>query len=124
MIQEELDSIDVRIVPREGTDGPTPETLDAIASHIREAMGADCRVDFTFVREIEPTGTGKHLTVVSKVDRGSASNRGSAVGHHSLPGGGSSSGGGSPSDGGSSSLDDSPSSDDSASPDDSPTSSR
>jgi len=67
IVQETTDWVRVRLVSRRGTGGPDGPARDSIAARIREVMESACRVDFEVVEEIEPTPTGKHLSVVSRV---------------------------------------------------------
>lgn len=67
VVQEATGRILVRLVPRGETGGPDEPARDRIAARIREVMESECRVDFEVVEEIEPTSTGKHLSVISKV---------------------------------------------------------
>ena len=66
-VQEALDSVTVRIVPRPGRPGPDPVTRSTIAARICDAMGAPCRVEFSIEDHIPPSASGKHVYSVSKV---------------------------------------------------------
>ncbi len=68
-VQEEIDRITVRIVPRRGSTGPSPDAREKITARIEDAMGGPCRVDFVIEDEIPPTASGKHFYTVSKVGR-------------------------------------------------------
>ncbi|MCK9356033.1 MAG: hypothetical protein M0R22_02630 [Dehalococcoidia bacterium] len=68
-VQEELDCLVVRVVPRAGTG---PEELDDMRRRIppmfNEIVGDDVRVEVRFCEHIALTSGGKHLLVISKVD--------------------------------------------------------
>ncbi len=59
VVQESLDHVRVRIVPRAGGSGPDREIREKIAARFREVLGEDCRVEFQIEEKIEPTPTGK-----------------------------------------------------------------
>jgi len=68
-VQEDLDRLVVRIVPRDGTSATE---LDDMRTRIpllfNEVVGDDMRVEVEFHDHIELTSGGKHLLVISKVD--------------------------------------------------------
>jgi len=72
VIQEDYDFIRVLIVP----NGPVSKIqkvhmkeIDMITEKIRFVMGHDCRVQFDFVEDIDPTASGKYHYIVSKVSK-------------------------------------------------------
>ncbi len=67
VVQEDLDSLLVRVVPHRGAEGRVLGKREEIASRFQEAMGAPCRVTFSLEQEIPPTATGKFLYTISKV---------------------------------------------------------
>lgn len=67
-VQEAIDKITLRLVLLPGREGPDQKTREAIVLHIRDAMGAPCHVDFSIEDDIAPTGSGKHLYSVSKIE--------------------------------------------------------
>jgi phenylacetate-CoA ligase len=66
-VQEDVDRIVVRVVPRPGRPAPGEKLRKAVHARINDAMGAECDVEFTVVDDIPPTSSGKHLYSVSKV---------------------------------------------------------
>lgn len=70
VIQEDYDLIHILIVPHEQIS-KTRESHDKEISIITEkislVMGKDCRVEFEFVNDIDPTASGKYRYTVSKV---------------------------------------------------------
>ena len=68
VVQESYAHIVVRVVPRGAVDG---NLIDAerlsVTRAVRDAMGADCRVDFLVVDAIEVGPTGKRRYTMSKV---------------------------------------------------------
>jgi len=72
-VQEAIDRITIRVELEPDSDGLPPDAQEGIASRIREAMGAPCEIEFVVVERIEPAASGKHLYVISKVDRDVAS---------------------------------------------------
>jgi phenylacetate-CoA ligase len=72
VIQEDYDLIHILIVPHEQTS-KTRESHDKeisiITEKIRLVMGEDCRVEFEFVNDIDPTASGKYRYTISKVSR-------------------------------------------------------
>lgn len=68
-VQEDLDRLVVRVVPRAGTTLPEIEDMRRrIPPMFNEIVGDDVRVDIEFCDHIELTPGGKHLLVISKVD--------------------------------------------------------
>ncbi|MCD4690350.1 hypothetical protein K8S17_02715 [bacterium] len=67
VIQENLDTIRVRLVPKPGAQVRILARREALTKRIRSAMGASCRVIYTIEEDIEPTPTGKHLYTVSRL---------------------------------------------------------
>jgi len=72
-IQESIDGITIRVALEPASDGLPQEVQEGIASRIRETMGAPCEIGFEFVDEIEPSPSGKHFYLISKVAREAAS---------------------------------------------------
>jgi phenylacetate-CoA ligase len=72
VIQEERDYIRALVVPRDPVEDPHrvyADKLAEIAGKMRVAMGDDCRIEFEFVPDIDPSASGKYRYTVSKVDR-------------------------------------------------------
>jgi len=72
VVQEDYNHVVVNLV--EKTKESDPRTahagdLDEIAWKVRAAMGEDCRVDFEFLDDIQPTASGKYRYLISKVNR-------------------------------------------------------
>ncbi len=70
IVQEDYLRIRYLIVPWD--DGGVPSAarqrdLEEIAGLTRRVMGVDCRVDFDFVEEIEPSPSGKHHYTISRI---------------------------------------------------------
>jgi len=64
IVQDDYDSIEIRVVPREGySDADTQHLL----REFRERLGEDVRVRVTKVAELERSRSGKFKWVVSKV---------------------------------------------------------
>lgn len=68
IIQEDLDLFRIRLVPHGNSDGElrTREIQD-ITENIRLIMGRECRVEFEFVQDIQPSASGKYLHTISRV---------------------------------------------------------
>jgi phenylacetate-CoA ligase len=70
VIQEDFDFIRVLIMPN-GKAGEIQKMyakeIDMITGKIRFVMGEDCRVQFEFVNDIDPTASGKYHYIISKV---------------------------------------------------------
>lgn len=66
-VQEAIDEIVVRIVPRPGMEADALAHEEDIARRVREAMGGSSRVRFVIVDDIAPSETGKRPYVVSKL---------------------------------------------------------
>ncbi|MEE8571708.1 MAG: hypothetical protein V3T20_00460, partial [Gemmatimonadota bacterium] len=66
-VQEDMDHIIARIVPRPGHDGPDAKLREKITARICDVMGAQIHVDYVIEDDIAPTSSGKHLYSVSKV---------------------------------------------------------
>ncbi|MBD3368697.1 MAG: hypothetical protein GF405_11090 [Candidatus Eisenbacteria bacterium] len=66
-VQEEIDRITVRVVPRPGYEGPDDRLRKAMRSRIDDAMGAPCRVSFEVVDDIPPSASGKHIYSMTRV---------------------------------------------------------
>lgn len=64
VVQKEFARIVVRVVPR--ASAPTGSEA-GIAAGIRAVMGADCRVEFDYCEEIEPSASGKYRYTISEV---------------------------------------------------------
>ena len=64
-VQENYDLVRVYIVPAGEKD---QEKLDFVEQKIKLVLGENCSVDFVFVDDIPPSGSGKFLYTVSKVD--------------------------------------------------------
>ncbi len=62
IIQEQLDKLTVKLVT---PNGIREESLGEIQSHIAEAMGENCSIDYRFVDGIPLTQTGKHRVTIS-----------------------------------------------------------
>jgi len=68
VVQEELDHVIVRIVPRTATGPAGLEDMRVrIPRMLNEIIGDDVRVEVEFCDHIELTAGGKHLLVISKV---------------------------------------------------------
>lgn len=67
IIQKDYEQIEILVAADGEADKGDVET---ITGKIRQVMGADCRVEFKFVDEIEPTASGKFLYTVSEVAKG------------------------------------------------------
>ncbi len=67
VVQNDLDSLLVRVVPRRGAEGRVLGKREEITRRFQDAMGAPCRVTFSLEQEIPPTATGKFLYTISKV---------------------------------------------------------
>jgi len=72
VIQEDFDFIRALIVPN-GQESKIREMyakeIDMITEKIRFVMGQDCRVQFDFVEDIDPTASGKYHYIISKVSK-------------------------------------------------------
>lgn len=66
VVQEEIDRVEVRLVPVPGVRPPAEE-LERIRRQVREVMGASCRVGLELVSHIEPSSSGKFRYTISKV---------------------------------------------------------
>ncbi len=62
VIQEDLDSLVIKLVAPEGL--PDSE-LDRLKAHIRKALGENCNVTYDLVDDIPLTRTGKHRVTIS-----------------------------------------------------------
>jgi phenylacetate-CoA ligase len=70
VVQEELDRVRISVVP----DGDFGEPqMNAVVAKVREACGPSMQVEFEVRERIEPTQTGKHRYVISRLSPGSAS---------------------------------------------------
>lgn len=67
VLQNDWDDLTIRVVPSDRTTAGEEIPRDRIASRIREATGEDTRIAFVVEERIEPTPTGKHRYVISKV---------------------------------------------------------
>jgi len=67
VIQEDYDLIKIKVVIRDkiGFDNGKNEIINSI----KKVMGQDCKVEFEFVDEIEPTKSGKYLYIICEVER-------------------------------------------------------
>lgn len=68
VVQEAMDRIVVRVVPKSGTDVISSHLQEQIAARIHDAMGEGCDVRFSIEDDIAPTPTGKHMYTVSLVE--------------------------------------------------------
>jgi phenylacetate-CoA ligase len=69
LVQEELDRLVVRIVPRPGAGEASLHDMSRrIPPLYTEIVGNDVRIEVEFCGHIEPSAGGKHLFVISKVD--------------------------------------------------------
>jgi len=69
-IQEQLDHVTVKLVPGTALSDTESQALSArVKAHFARTLGEDVRVDAVVVDRIEPTPAGKHLFLISRVDR-------------------------------------------------------
>lgn len=64
LVQERLETLTVRIVPREGYG---PADTEQVTRYLRERLGDQMRFEFQFVDSIPRTASGKFRFVISKV---------------------------------------------------------
>ena len=70
VVQEERDDIRVALVARNGSPPAYADRhLAVVRQKIAAMMGPDCRVTIRYVRDIEPSPSGKFLFTISKVAR-------------------------------------------------------
>lgn len=74
IVQKDYGHVLFRIVPV-GSEVAQSET-DQITDRTRLVLGQDCRVQFEFVDDLAPTGTGKYRYVMSEVEAGKARREG------------------------------------------------
>lgn len=67
IVQEDMETIRVRLVPRSGSDVRILSRRDALTERIRDALGAPVRVIYAIEEEIPPAASGKHEYTVSRV---------------------------------------------------------
>ncbi len=67
IVQEDMDTIRVRLVPRAGADVRILRRRDALTERIREALGAPVQVTYTIEEDIPPAASGKHIYTISRV---------------------------------------------------------
>lgn len=67
IVQEDMETIRVRLVPRPGADVRILSRRDALTERIREALGAPVRVVYAVEEDIPPAESGKHAYTISKV---------------------------------------------------------
>jgi len=67
MIQESLDLVVFNIV--ETSESKEQSYLDGIFRKTKEILGENIKIEYHFVKEIEPTSTGKLLFTISKVSQ-------------------------------------------------------
>ena len=67
IVQEDMETIRVRLVPRPGSDVHILSRRDALTERIREAVGASVRVIYTIEETIPPAASGKHMYTISNV---------------------------------------------------------
>src|SRR5690606_216865 len=63
VIQHQVNNIECKIVGQK----PVAEELRTIENAIHKVMGKTCQVRWSFVRQIQPTKSGKHLYTISHV---------------------------------------------------------
>jgi phenylacetate-CoA ligase len=66
-VQESIDQLEVRLVAAAGRRDEALANGEAASARIRQAMGDTCDVRVRLVDRIDPTPTGKHLHVISRV---------------------------------------------------------
>jgi phenylacetate-CoA ligase len=67
--QVAVDHVIVTLVPRNTGDGPADhaDAMAMIEREIREDLGADCRIDISFVADIPPSASGKYRAIISDI---------------------------------------------------------
>jgi len=75
VVQEDMETIRVRLVPRSGADVLILSRRDALTERIREALGSPVRVIYTIEEHIAPAASGKHMYTISKVGDSSEASR-------------------------------------------------
>ena len=72
IVQEELSSVTVRLVlPCLASDDDMQRARESVEDILHRSLGDDMCIDVQFVERIEPTRSGKHVPIVSKlVSRG------------------------------------------------------
>jgi len=66
VIQEKIDEININVVPFNNVKVSKEVELDIIEK-IKIVMGNDCKINFTYVSEIEPSISGKFRYTISKL---------------------------------------------------------
>ena len=69
VVQESMDGIVVRVVPKSGANTIPPHLQQQITARIHDAMGEGCDVRFSIEGGIAPTPTGKHIYTVSLIEK-------------------------------------------------------
>ena len=76
LVQEQLDHVTVRVVPNTSLSSRDAHALTAaVGAQFGSWLGEDVRLDVAIVDRIEPTAAGKHLYLISKVQRPAVNSR-------------------------------------------------